>query len=74
MLCDCSAISDNDINGLFEGLGNLNINENAPVTAATAGPDWGEAQIMSMEGEEAGRMRFASVPPGASAAELDGEE
>ena len=56
-----------------EGIGSINLSD-ASVTAATAGPDWGEAQIMSMEGEEAGRMRFASVPPGASAAELDGEE
>ena len=37
--------------------------ESDSVTAATAGPEWSTAQIMSLEGEDRGRMRTASVPP-----------
>jgi hypothetical protein len=61
-----AAIWDEHVKGVFEGIGSLDLNDNAPTTAATAGPEWGDAQIMTMEGDGAGRMRYASVPPNAA--------
>ena len=75
---EARAIGQTFVESVFEDLDNLSINddESQPVTAAAAGPTWGEAQIMAMEGEEAGRMRYVSVPPSAAEPTLgpDAEE
>ena len=56
-------IWERELAHLFEAAASI---DSGSVTAATAGPDWSHAEIMTLDGPDSGRVRIASVPPTAS--------